>query len=259
MLNSQQDICLEEIMKFTQNYTVRWHDTNANRELTPSAVLTFMQETTNKHIQTMYPNLEYIRDVLHQAFILSKVYMRFYEPAHSYDEITVDTWTGIESRGFTFYRSFRVRHGKTVIADALTTWCLVDTNEHKLLPVSNFENDFVNEESLKVDMPRKIKFPIDKELEFVGNRKIVYSDIDYNKHMNNTHYPNMLVDFLPSPESYRVKELILSFIKGALYNEIISIYRVEEDGDFYFKSTNADGQTCLEAIVKTEANNLEIK
>ena len=44
-------------MKFVQNYNIRWHDTNANREITPSAILTLMQETTNKHIQTMYPNL----------------------------------------------------------------------------------------------------------------------------------------------------------------------------------------------------------
>lgn len=246
-------------MKFTQNFTVRWHDTNANREITPSAVLTFMQETTNKHIQTMYPNLEYIRDVLHQAFILSKVYMRFYEPAHAYDDITVETWTGIESRGFTFYRSFCVKKGDTIIADALTTWCLVDTEEHKLLPVTKFENNFVDEESLKVDMPRKIKFPTDKQLEFVANRKIVYSDIDYNKHMNNTHYPNMLVDFLPSPENYRVKELMMSFIKGAIYNDEIAVHRVQDGNTFYFKTVNTEGNTCLEAFMVTEPQDFEIK
>lgn len=246
-------------MKFTKDFRIRWHDTNANREITPSAILTFMQETTNRHIQTMYPTLEYIRDELHQAFILSKVYMRFYEPAHAYDDIVVETWTGIESRGFTFYRSFAVKKNDTVIADALTTWCLVDTEEHKLLPVSKFENNFIDMESLQVDMPRKIKFPVDHELEFVGDRKIVYSDIDYNKHMNNTHYPNMLVDFLPSPESYRVKELMLSFIKGAMYNDVIQIHRVEDNGTFYFKALNSEGSVCLEAFMKTEPQDFEIK
>ena len=132
-------------MKFKKSFNIRWHDTNANREITPSAILTFMQETTNAHIQTMYPTLEYIRDELHQAFILSKIYMRFYEVAHAYDDIVVETWTGIESRGFTFYRSFAVKMGDTVIADALTTWCLIDTIELKLLPVSKFENNFVDD------------------------------------------------------------------------------------------------------------------
>ena len=246
-------------MKFTQDYTIRWHDTNANREITPSSVLTFMQETTNMHIQTMYPNLEYIRDVLHQAFILTKVYMRFYEPAYAYDKITVETWTGVESRGFTFYRSFAIKKNDAVIADALTTWCLIDTLDHKLLPVNKFENNFVDEESLKVDIPRKIKFPNDKELEFISNRKIVYSDIDYNKHMNNTHYPNMLVDFLPTPEKFRVKELMLSFIKGAIYNDEIKIHRVQDDDTFYFKTINSEGSVCLEAFMKTEPQDFEIQ
>ena len=246
-------------MKFIQNFNIRWHDTNANREITPSAILTFMQETTNKHIQTMYPNLEYIRDELHQAFILSKVYMRFYSPAYAYDDITVETWTGVESRGFTFYRSFCVKKGDIIIADALTTWCLVDTLEHKLLPVTKFENNFVDEESLKVDMPRKIKFPIDSELELVGNRKIVYSDIDYNLHMNNTHYPNMLIDFLPSPETVRVKELMMSFIKGSIYNDEIEIYRALCDETFYFKTRSSQGNICLEAFMKTEKQENEIK
>lgn len=246
-------------MKFEQNFNIRWHDTNANREITPSAILTFMQETTNKHIQTMYPNLEYIRDVLHQAFILSKVYMRFYQPAYAYEDITVETWTGMESRGFTFYRSFCVKKGDMVIADALTTWCLVDTVEHKLLPVNKFENNFINEQSLQVDMPRKIKFPQESELELVGTRKIVYSDIDYNLHMNNTHYPNMLVDFLPSPENYRVKEIMMSFIKGSIYNDEIQIYRTLIDDTFYFKTLSSLGNVCLEAFLKTEKQENEIK
>ena len=246
-------------MKFIQEYTVRWHDTNANREITPSAILTFMQETTNMHILTMHPSPEYIRDELHQAFILTKVYMRFYQPAHAYDNITVETWTGVESRGFTFYRSFAIKKDGVVIADTLTTWCLIDTLEHKLLPVTKFENNFIDEESLKIDMPRKIKFPENTDLEFISNRKIVYSDIDYNKHMNNTHYPNMLVDHLPSPEKFRVKELMLSFIKGAIYNDTIQIHRCEDNGVFYFKTLNSDGNVCLESFIKTEPQDCEIK
>ena len=246
-------------MKLTKDYIVRWHETNANREMTPSAILTLMQETTNTHMQQMYPCLEDFRDQKRQAFILSKVYLRFFEPISSYDDIKVSTWTGSESRGFTFWRSFSVERDGRCVADALTHWALVDLEAGKLLPVSAFENTFVDETSVDIEMPRRVKFPADKELELVGTKKILYSDIDYNSHMNNTHYPNMLVDFLPSPEKLRVKEMMLSFVSGSNYNDEIKIYRAQDDNRFFFRTVNSEGKTCLEAEIVTEEHQGEIK
>ncbi len=246
-------------MKFSCDYSIRWHDTNANREITPSAVLTLMQETTNKHIQCYYPNIEYVRDELHQAFILSKLYMRFYRPAYAYENVRVETWTGTESRGFTFWRSFRVMRGDEVIADALTLWALLDTETHRLLPVNRFECNFVDEPSIDIKMPRRIAYPTDAELGCVGTRKIVYGDIDYNLHMNNTHYPNMLVDNLPCPEHLRVKEMVLSFLRGAQYNDEIKLLRACRGDEFYFKTLDGAGNACLEAYLLTEPRTSEIK
>lgn len=246
-------------MKFCCDYTVRWHDTNANREITPSAILTLMQETTNKHIQTYYPNIEYVRDELHQAFILSKLYMRFFKPAYAYEILRVETWTGEESRGFTFYRSFRLLRGDEIIADALTLWALVDTETHRLLPIDRFICNFVDEPSIDIRMPRRIAYPADAPLDCVGKRRILYGDIDYNRHMNNTHYPNMLVDYLPCPEHLRVREMVLSFLRGAQYNDEIKILRSNIGNEFYFKTVDGVGNTCLEARVITETRESEIK
>lgn len=246
-------------MKLTKNYTVRWHETNANREMTPSAILTLMQETTNSHMQQMYPCLEDFRDNKRQAFILSKLFLRFNEPISSYDDISVSTWTGSESRGFTFWRSFSVEKNGTTVADALSHWALIDLDAGRLLPVSAFESDFIDEPSVNIEIPRRIKFPAETELEAVGSKKITYSDIDYNSHMNNTHYPNMLVDFLPSPEKYRVKDMMISFILGSVYNDEIKIFRTQENDKFYFRTVNSEGKTCLEAVMTIEEHQGEIR
>lgn len=246
-------------MKLTKNYTVRWHETNANREMTPSAILTLMQETTNSHMQQMYPCLEDFRDKKRQAFILSKLFIRFNEPISAYDDISVSTWTGSESRGFTFWRSFSVEKDGKTVADALSHWALIDLDAGRLLPVSAFESDFIDEPSVNIEIPRRIKFPADAELEAVGTKKITYSDIDYNSHMNNTHYPNMLVDFLPSPEKYRVKDIMISFILGSMYNDEIKIFRAQENDKFYFRTVNSEGKTCLEAVLTTEEQQGEIR
>lgn len=246
-------------MKLSKDFTVRWHETNANREMTPSAVLVLMQEMANLHMKEAYPCLEDFRDVERKAFILSKIFIRFKKPIYAYDKITVSTWTGKETKGFSFYRSFSVERSGETVADALSIWALTDIDKKTIVPIIEFKNDFENEESVETDMPRRIKFPSGKELQLVGKKKIMYSDIDYNSHMNNTHYPNMLVDFLPTPENYRIKGMSLSFLSGSLYNDEISIYRVSENDSFYFKTLNSDGKVCLEAIVTTEKREESIK
>ncbi len=246
-------------MKLTNNYEVRWHDTNANREMTPSAVLVLMQEMANLHIKKYYPNLEDLRDKENKAFILSKIFIRFHKPIYAYENVNVSTWTGEESKGYSFYRNFMIERNGEVIADALSLWALTDIEKKALLPVADFPIDFGDEKSIDMDMPKRIRFPKDLELEAVGKKTIHYSDIDYNSHMNNTHYPNMLIDFLPDPERHRVKGMTLSFVAGSLYNEEISIYRVFDGESFYFKTTNSEGKTCLEAIVTTEEKDGNIR
>mgnify|MGYP003307073997 CR=1 FL=1 len=38
-------------MKFAKHYITKWHDTDANREVHPSGVLMFMQETGNRQFE----------------------------------------------------------------------------------------------------------------------------------------------------------------------------------------------------------------
>ena len=246
-------------MKLSKNYTVRWHETNANREMTPSAILVLMQEMANLHMMELYPCLEDFRDVERKAFILSKIFIRFEKPIHAYDEIAVSTWTGEETKGYSFYRNFTVERSGETVADALSIWALTDIDKKTIIPVSEFRHNFENEKSIEMNMPRRIKFPAAKEAEFAGSKKIMYSDIDYNGHMNNTHYPNMLADFLPTPEKYRIKDMTLSFLSGSIYNEEISIYRTQENDRFYFRTLNGDGKVCLEAYVTVEEREDSIK
>ena len=65
-------------MIYTESYQVRWHDTDFNLIATPSALLTFMQETANHHLDSMGMPLDEIRDTRGVGFILSKLAMQVY-------------------------------------------------------------------------------------------------------------------------------------------------------------------------------------
>jgi len=104
-------------MIYTEPYHVRWHDTDFNLVATPSALLTFMQETANHHLNYLGAPLDEIRDTKGVGFILSKLAMQVYTPLHAYDKIDVETWVG-DDRGFRFHRAFRAADDRNLNGNA---------------------------------------------------------------------------------------------------------------------------------------------
>ena len=74
-------------MKFTQHYTVKWHDTDSNRCVRPSCLLMYLQETANLQLASVGVSLDTLRDERGLAFLLSTVSLRIYEALHTGDEI----------------------------------------------------------------------------------------------------------------------------------------------------------------------------
>ena len=70
-------------MKFTQHYTVKWHDTDANRMIRPTALFMYMQETANEHLAKEAISLDALRDEQGLAFLLSSISVVMYEPLYA--------------------------------------------------------------------------------------------------------------------------------------------------------------------------------
>ena len=97
---------------------------------------------------------------------------------------------------------------------------------------------------------RFLSFSIpDDELELLGERRIVYSDLDYNMHMNNTRYADMLCDFMPLEDIPKIKGMSLSYLHEAALGDTVKVYTKKTDDRYSFRTVNQNGITCLEAEV----------
>ncbi len=241
-------------MIYSEDFPIRWHETDLNRAVRPSALLAVMQETANHQLHTADMDLDRLRDEQRVAFILSRIAVKIYEPLHAYENITAQTWVCF-SHGFNFERCFRVlREGRTV-AEGVSSWGLLSLDDRRLVRVDELEFPVTPEEKLQFDdLPERFRVPPVSEMEFAGKRAIRYSDLDYNGHMNNTKYPDMLADFLPAPEETRVNGFSISFLKEAKYGDELSLYRApfltKTGGAGYcFCALNGAGETCLNALL----------
>ena len=238
-------------MKFSLENTTRWHDTDAQRRVRPTAMLVYMQETSNRHVASMGMSLDELRDNKGLAFILSKTRIDFFRMPSAFEDIKVETWTS-PSRAYSSFRYFRVLSGEEVLAAAETVWALVDINERRICMPDESGYDFVDDDPLPLLAPTRTRTPLGLELGEVGRRPIVYSDLDYNMHMNNTKYADMLCDFLPLDEVSRVRSFTLSYINEAACGKTLTVLRAKKGDSYYFKTVNDDGVTCLEAVVVCE-------
>ena len=238
-------------MKFSIDYTTRWHDTDAYRRVRPTAVLVYMQETSNRHVAEGGMSLDELRDKKGLAFILSKIRIVFHRPLAAFEDIKVETFT-CPSKGYASTRCFRVLAGDEVVAEADTLWALVDINSKNLRKTEEAGYAFDDEEPLSLDLPTRTRAPSSVIMEEVAKRAIVYSDIDYNMHMNNTRYPDMLCDYLPLEEVSRLRGLCLSYLHEAAFGDTITILRGKADDTYYFRTVNGAGTVCLEALMVME-------
>ena len=239
-------------MIFQEDHTTRWHDTDAFRRVTLTQMLVYMQEASNHHMESAGVPLDALRDDKGLAFILSKMRLAVYKPLYAFEDITVQTWT-CPSRAFSTERFYRIKRGDEIIADAMSVWALVDIE--KKMPVMHSQSglSFENEEAPSLDVPLRFKLPRDSELTSLGKRKIVYSDLDYNMHMNNTKYTNMLCDLMPIEDVGRIRGVLLCYLNEAAFGDEIEIFCVDMGNDRYFRTVNSGGEVCLEAHIILDA------
>ena len=239
-------------MRFTKHYTVKWHDTDANRQARPSQILMYMQETANEHLRHAAISLDALRDRQGLAFLLSSISICVYEPLYTGEEIEVQTWI-CEGRGLSHNRCFCIlKNGKPVV-EAFSVWALMDLRAHKLLKSDEVPYRLEPDEALQLAvLPRRLRVPTVDRMELVGERKIVYSDIDYNHHMNNTHYPDMFCDFTPGICENHVTGMMFSFLHEAMYGHTLKVYRVKTEEGYLFRTVDENGTVCTDALLRLE-------
>ncbi len=240
-------------MKFSYHDTVKWHDTDANRRVRPSQILTYMQEAANLQMATYSRSSDRLRDEAGLAFLLSRISIRIYGQLHSYDPFDSETWI-IDRHSAATTRCFRILREGEVMAEGVSLWALMNIREHRLVRAADFDQGFSpDDEAISLpELPVRFPVPAVQDMTLVGERHIVYSDLDYNGHMNNTRYPDMLCDFTDGILSRQVVGLTMSFLHEATFGHTLQVYRLDRGEEHLFRTVDADGATCLEARLLTE-------
>ena len=236
-------------MSYSMHVSVPVHDTDARHIARPSSVWRWLQEAANRQMRDEGPSYDELME-RGLSFLLSRMCVDFVRPIEQYEDLTVETFA-IPSRGYASERGYRLidRTGETVAA-GLSVWALYDLTAGRLVRVESIGKEYTGGDPVTVSAPIRFVIPETVELAPAGERKVAWSDVDVNLHVNNTGYPNILCDFLPDPSKGRLTGMSINYRSEAKLGETMTVLRGEEpipDGVRYWFRTLVGDRINVEA------------
>ena len=215
---------------YSQNFTISDNCVDRFGRLKPSMILFFAQEVAGKHFDQISMTYEQLAQrgmfwaIIRQRVRISRLPM-------SGETIRVETWPMPNTR-VAFPRSVVAwdENGNEVFR-CITLWVLMDLNTRSMILPG--KSGLAIPGTLRGDelaapgsLPAKV-------LQNRRSRRVCFTDLDRNGHMNNTKYLEWIWDLLPSGfhENNSLKEFTLCYLSEAREGQELTLaWDFTEDG-----------------------------
>lgn len=185
-------------MPHKTTYTVASYDIDAFRRMTVPALMRVLNEAAMQHVLKLKLSVFDLEP--HQiSWVLLRLEININRLPTLREELFIMTNPSGFERVFT-YRDYRVMDAKgEVIVEAATTWVLFNTETRRPTRIPAWIMERApNSETLPA-LPR----PASKLDDWIGSSfsyplKVGWHDLDFNWHLNNTHYLRFMLDGIPA-------------------------------------------------------------
>ena len=188
------------------------------------------------------------------TWVLSRLAVEISTQPRQYTDIAIDTWVN-EFNRLSSTRNFKMRIGDEVIAAGVSQWCMLNMETRQAVDMTLlkdvYERAMVAEAS-PIAAPARLR---DVEPQISVSRPVVYSDIDFNRHVNTLRYIDLIFDTLPLEliEKNAGMRLDINFIAEALYGEVLTIGASSEGNVWQFDISSNSGKKLCRAKIEFKA------
>lgn len=197
---------------------IRYSEVDTKEQLTWLALMDYFQDCSVFHSEKLHIGIDYMVKE-HVAWILSSWQVCVSRMPHLAETVTVQTWA-YGMKGFYGYRNFSMNDEKGErLAYANSVWVFMDTQTGcpKRIPQIISDTYGFDPQIPMECSERKIRIPEKAETKpgFVVPRYF----IDTNRHMNNSRYVEVALEYLP--EDFDVGEVRVEYKQAAVQGDII--------------------------------------
>ncbi len=183
------------------------------------------------------------------SWVLSRLAIELDIRPAQYENYTVATWISdygrvLSTRNFTLTDDAGRQFGR-----AVSQWAMIDLESRSAVDLSwvgDKHAGAIVDTPSPTDRPRKIRSVAPTES---AAHKVVYSDIDFNRHVNTMRYIEMMLDMLPLDmlTSERPVRMDIHFLKECRFGETLTVGCERQESGALFEILNSEGIAAVRA------------
>jgi len=231
---------------------IRAFDVDANNRLKVSTIFDYFQDAASDHAEELkvgYSNL-YQKGYF---WVLYWAKFEFIGYPKVMDEIKIQTWGKKQYKLYSMRDFLMMDKNNNLLCKATTAWLFLDSSSlrPKIMPEIFPEVKFYEEKSAIDELPQK--FQNFTQTELIFSKKIKYSDIDLNKHVNNAKYVEFMNDSYDGKfhSSHQLKALTASFLSEAKFGDTLQIFKgIKDKTDSIVAKNSNTEKTVFQAMVE---------
>ncbi len=208
---------------YTKNYYIGSNDVDQFLDLKLPSFFRMMQDIATEHAEVL--NIGKANTIDKGLYwVITRIEIEIIEMPKYLQTVTLKTYPGDDLR-FIFPRYFQLEDEKgKILIKASSTWAVLSRETHRVC-LNPFPGLKAPTEHLEGEQPLPGKCETG-DYKLVETRKVRYSDIDLNGHLNNTKYIDYIVDIHDSDfyKKNKIKHFLINYEKELKDNNEVSIF-----------------------------------
>ncbi len=215
------------------------------RRIRPYAIFDVAQEAASSHIETfglgyesmIQKNLIWV--VARNKFVIDR-------DISSLKNLKVKTWPQPNGRFDTLRDFYIVDDNDNICVRGRTMWCLLDLKTKRLAPMSNatIEGEFYPHAAFE-DKLQKITIDDNDKYVLCLEHRVQPSDLDWNQHMNNARYGELVYDAMNLQENEIIYSMEIDYIAQARLGDLITVKMHRHDKEILLVGYKEDAVCFL--------------
>ena len=187
-----------------------------------------------------------------RTWVLSRMSVEFDRMPEQFENFDIATWINPHTSRLLSTRNFELLTPEgEQFGRGVSQWCVIDYEKRALVSLEEIEHlidpAYPCDEPSPCDPPRKVRGIVPT---VTRQRQVVYSDIDFNRHVNTMRYIRMMLNTLPIEylTDNRPMRLDIHFANECKLGQMLTINYEQRDNVSMFEIRNEDAVACTAAI-----------